>query len=307
MTQPAIGFIGVGLMGHGMAKCILEKGFPLTVMGHRNRAPVEDLLARGAKEARTPAELAAASDIIFLCVTGAPQVDAVLRGENGILKGARKGLHIVDTSTSEPTLTMALAEELKGLGISFCDAPLGGTPVQAEAGQLSAMVGASDESFAVIEAPIAAFAARIVRVGAPGAGHTMKLLNNFLSLGYGAIYAEALALAAKVGVTPQVFDSVLGGSRMDCGFYQTFMKYVLERDVNAHRFTITNAHKDMRYVTNLATNTGAAAFISATIKNVYAAADGLGRGQWNVPQISDVMAELNGVSLGEVPQLKAAE
>lgn len=295
MTKARVGFIGVGLMGHGMASNILAKGFPLAVLGHRNRAPVEDLVAKGAAEATSPADLARRCDIIVLCVTGAPQVNEVLRGENGILAGAAEGLHIVDTSTSEPTLTMALAQELAGRGIAFCDAPLGGTPIQAETGQLSAMVGATDAAFAVVEPVIAAFASRIARVGAPGAGHTMKLLNNFLSLGYGAIYAEALAIAAKAGVTPQVFDSVIRGGRMDCGFYQTFMGYALEGNPESHRFTIANAHKDMRYVTNLATNTGAAAFVSATIKNLYAAGEGLGFGASNVPLMVDVVAQINGV------------
>lgn len=293
-----VGFIGVGLMGHGMAKNILAKGFPLAVLGHRNRAPVDDLVGRGATEVKSAAELAQVSDIIVLCVTGAPQVEAVLRGENGILSAAKAGLHIIDTSTSEPTLTMALAAELEARGIFFCDSPLGGTPVQADEGTLSAMVGAQDAAFAVIEPVVAAYASRIVRVGAPGAGHTMKLLNNFLSLGYGAIYAEALALAAKAGVTPQVFDAVIRGGRMDCGFYRTFMGYALDGDVNAHRFTITNAHKDMRYVTNLATNTGAAAFISATVKNLYATAEGLGNGEKNVPLLVDVVGQMNGVQKG---------
>lgn len=305
MQTSRIGFVGVGLMGHGMAKNLVEKGFPLTVLGHRNRAPVEDLVGRGAGEAKSAAELASRSDIVFLCVTGAPQVEQVMRGPGGLLEGAREGLHIVDTSTSEPTLTMALHGELKARGIALCDSPLGGTPVQAEAGALTAIVGAEADAFRVVEPAIAAFTAKIIHVGGPGAGHTMKLLNNFLSLGYGAIYAEALALAAKVGVTPDVFNTVLAGSRMDCGFYQTFFKYVLERDVNAHRFTLSNAHKDMRYVNNLANATGATNFISATVKNIYAAAEGLGRGDWNVPQISDVVAEMNGVSLGEVPQLIA--
>lgn len=302
MQQPRIGFVGVGLMGHGMAKNLLEKGYPLTVLGHRNRAPVEDLTGRGAQEAQTAQDLAAASDIVFLCVTGAPQVEGVVRG---LMAGGHEGMVIVDCSTSEPTLTLALHGELKAQGIQLCDAPLGGTPANAAEGTLSAMVGAEPDAYARVEPVIGAFATRVVHVGAPGAGHTMKLLNNFLSLGYGAIYAEALALAAKVGVTPQTFDSVIRGSRMDCGFYQTYMKYVLERDVNAHRFTLSNAHKDLRYVNNLATATGAANFVSASVKNVYAAAEGLGMGGWNVPQISDVVAKLNGVSLGPIPQENA--
>jgi 3-hydroxyisobutyrate dehydrogenase-like beta-hydroxyacid dehydrogenase len=304
MDKARIGFVGVGLMGHGMAKCLVEKGFPLSVLGHRNRGPVVDLIARGASEAGSAADLAASSDIVFLCVTGAPQVEAILRGPSGLLAGAKPGLHIVDCSTSEPTLTQALAAELAPMGIAFCDAPLGGTPVQAETGTLTAMVGADDAAFAVIEPAVAAFASRIVRVGAPGAGHTMKLINNFLSLGYGALYAEALAIAAKAGVTPQVFDTVIRGGRMDCGFYQTFMGYALDGNENSHRFAISNAHKDMRYVTSLATNIGAAAFVSATVKNLYAAAEGLGYGAKNVPLLADAVAAMNG--LPPVPGAKAA-
>ncbi len=149
------------------------------------------------------------------------------------MAGAKGPLTIVDCSTSEPTLTIALHGASKAKGVDICDAPLGGTPANAEAGTLSAMVGAEPEVFERVAPVIGAFATKVTHVGAPGAGHTLKLLNNFLSLGYGAIYAEALALAAKVGVTPQTFDSVIRGSRMDCGFYQTFMTYVLERDVNA--------------------------------------------------------------------------
>lgn len=302
MTQPRIGFIGVGLMGHGMAKNLVEKGFPLTVLAHRNRAPVEDLLARGASEAKSAAELAAAADIVMLCVTGAPQVEAVVRGETGLLAGARPGLHIIDTSTSEPVLTRALHAELAALGIAFCDSPLGGTPANAEAGTLSAIVGAEPEALAVIRPVLEAFCARITHVGGPGAGHTMKLLNNFLSMGYGALYAEALTLAQKAGVSPQVFDTVLRGSRMDCGFYQTYFQYVLARDVNAHRFALSNALKDITYACNLSPETAAPGSVSAAVKASYAAAVEMGRGHWMLPQISDVVAERNGVSLGAVPQ-----
>src|SRR5262245_39322851 len=132
-----IGFIGVGLMGHGMAKNLVEKGFDLTVMGHRNREPVEDLKRRGAKEAKSAAELAGAVDILLLCVTGTPQVEEVLFGANGIKQGARKGLIVVDCSTSEPEATRRFHATLAKDGIVFVDAPLTRTPVHAEAGKLN--------------------------------------------------------------------------------------------------------------------------------------------------------------------------
>src|SRR5579872_659655 len=117
-----IGFIGVGFMGHGMAKNIREKGYALTVLGHRNRPPVDDLVARGASEAKTAAELARRCDIIFLCVTGSPQIEALVNGPDGIKQGAHAGLIIVDCSTADPVSTLKLAAELAPLGVHFADA-----------------------------------------------------------------------------------------------------------------------------------------------------------------------------------------
>ena len=296
MSEKA-GFIGVGFMGHGMAKNLVEKGFPLTIMGHRNRAPVDDLVKRGAVEAKSPREVAERSTIIFLCVTGAKEVEQIVRGPDGIKSGAKAGLIIVDCSTTDPASTLALHEKLKPLGVTLIDAPLGGTPAQAETGELSAMVGADAATFARVEPVIKAWAARVVHVGEVGIGHKMKLLNNFLSMGYAAIYAEALTIAQKSGVSPQTFDSVLRGSRMDCGFYQTFFKYVLERDRDAHKFTMRNGLKDVRYLDNMANAAGVADPITTAVKNSFALAVASGRGDEFVPMLSDFVAEINGTSL----------
>lgn len=296
-TKESIGFIGVGFMGQGMARNLLDKGFPLTVMGHRNRKPVEELVAAGAKEAKSPKELAAQSSIIFLCVTGSAQVEAVLTGPDGIVAGAKPGTIVVDCSTSDPDSTIRLAAELEAKGLHLSDAPLGGTPAQAVLGQLSTMVGASDAVFARIKPACEAWAQKIVHLGPVGDGHKMKLLNNFLSMGYGAIYAEALALAQKIGITPQTFNSVISGGRMDCGFYQTFMKYVLERDRDAHKFTLVNALKDVRYLEGVANAAGVPNPIGNAVKNAYASAVANGRGEDYVPMLSDWIAEMSGVSL----------
>lgn len=296
-TKEAVGFIGVGLMGQGMARNLLDKGFPLTVMGHRNRKPVEELVAAGAAEAKTPKELAERATIIFLCVTGSAQVEAVVNGPDGIVAGARPGTVIVDCSTSDPGSTVKLAAELEAKGLHLCDAPLGGTPAQAALGQLSAMVGAAPEVFQRIKPACEAWAQKVVHLGPVGDGHKMKLLNNFLSMGYAAIYSEALTLAQKIGITPQTFNSVVAGSRMDCGFYQTFMKYVLERDRDAHKFTLVNALKDVRYLEGVANAAGIANPIGNAVKNSYASAVANGRAEDYVPMLSDWIASQNGVSL----------
>ena len=293
----AVGFIGLGFMGHGMARNILEKGHGLSVLGHRNRAPVDDLVKRGAKEAKSAKELAAASDIVFICVTGSRQVEELVRGPGGLAAGARAGAIIADCSTADPTSTLALASELASKGVHFIDAPLGGTPAQAEAGKLSTMIGASVEVFARIKPACETWAAKVDHVGKVGDGHKMKLINNFLSLGYGAVYAEALTLAQKTGITPAAFDKVIRGGRMDCGFYQTFMQYVLTRDRDAHKFTIANAAKDTRYLASLADAEGVANPIGAAVKNSYAAALAAGKGEDFVPMLSDFVAAANGVKL----------
>lgn len=292
-----VGFIGVGLMGHGMAKNIVEKGHPLTILGHRNRQPVDDLVGRGAKEAKSAGEVARNSDIIFICVTGSTQVEALVRGPDGIAAAASPGLIVADCSTADPNSTLALAAELQAKGVTFVDCPLGGTPSGAEEGKLSAMVGADAETFEKLKPVIATWAVKIDHVGKVGDGHKIKLLNNFIAMGYGAIYAEALALAKKSGIEPTALDKAVRGGRMECGFYQTFFKYVLERDRNAHQFTLVNALKDMRYLEAMADAVSLANPMGNAVKNAYALAVGAGRGEDYVPMLSDFVAQANGTKI----------
>jgi len=291
-----IGFIGVGLMGHGIARNLLEKGHELTVLAHRRRDGVEDLLRRGAREASSAAELARQSDMVFLCVTGSPEVESQVRGAHGIAAGARRGLIVVDCSTSEPQSTLALAAELEPLGVAFCDAPLGGTSAQAEEGKLSAMVGCDEELWPRLSRVIACWAGNgAVRVGLAGSGHKMKLLMNFMSLGYVALYSELLAVARRIDVSPQAVEASLRGTRMDCGVFQTYFRWVLQGE-EAHKFTIRNAHKDMKYLAALAGTAGVANPIGAAVRNYYAAAEAAGHGDRFVPTMWNIVAAMNETS-----------
>ena len=295
MTKPVIGFIGVGLMGHGMAKNILEGGYELVVMAHRNREPVDNLLGRGAREAATPAEMTAECDIIHICVSGSPQVEDIIRGPDGILSAPKKGLIVIDCSTSDPVSTLALAADLQAQGMELADAPLGRTPKEAAAGTLDAMVGATNETFARIRPVIECWAGIIVHLGPVGLGHKMKLINNFIAMGYGALYSEALAIARKSGLTAEQVDSVIRPGRLSNGFYETFMKWTLERDENAHRFSIRNAHKDLTYLANLANSVSAVNPIQSAVRNSLAAMNAAGEGERYVPMLADFVAAQNGL------------
>jgi 3-hydroxyisobutyrate dehydrogenase-like beta-hydroxyacid dehydrogenase len=292
-----IGFIGLGRMGHGMAKNIAEKGYPLTMMGHRNRKPIEDMLARGAKEAKSAKAVAAASDIVFICVTGSTEVEALVRGPDGIAAGAKPGSIVVDCSTSDPVSTLALAAELAAIGVTLVDAPLSRTPKEAWEGMLDTMVGCDNATFARLKPVLDTWAGKVVHIGQTGDGHKMKLVNNFIAMGYATLYSEALVLAQKVGITPQRFDNVIRGGRMDCGFYQTFMDYVLERNRDAHKFTLRNAAKDMRYLESMADSVSLANPVGNAVKNGFAMAVNAGKGNDYVPMLSDFIAALNDTSL----------
>ena len=289
-----VGFIGVGLMGHGMAKNILRAGYPLTVIAHKNRAPVENLVSLGAHEASSLKELAKSATLVFICAPGSPQVEQIIAE---LTPNLSEDAVIIDCSTSDPTSTQKLAENLKSKRIHMVDAPLGGTPVQAEEGALSAMVGADQPVFARIKPVIESWAATLVHIGVVGDGHRMKLLNNFLSLGYAAMYSEALTLGAKMGINAKRFDSVIRGSRMDCGFYQTFMGYALDGNREAHKFTMTNALKDLRYLESMANQAGIANPIGNAAKSSFAramAAGGDGPEDY-VPHLVDFVARENGL------------
>ncbi len=295
MSEETIGFVGVGLMGQGMAANLLKAGFTVSVVAHRNRGPVDDLVAQGATEAESLAELAAVSSVIHICAPGSPQVEAIVAA---MMPTMQAGSVIVDCSTSDPNSTTALANKLAQAGHHMADAPLGGTPVQAQNGELATMVGADPVVFERLEPVIAAWAKTIVHIGPCAAGHKMKLLNNFLSLGYAALYSEALALSEKVGISTKEFDSVIRGSRMDCGFYQTFMGYAVEGNRESHKFTLSNALKDLRYLEAMADEVGLSNPIGNAAKNSFAmalAAGGDGPNDY-VPHLVDFVAARNGVS-----------
>jgi 3-hydroxyisobutyrate dehydrogenase-like beta-hydroxyacid dehydrogenase len=292
-----VGFIGIGLMGHGMARNIRDKGYPLTFLGRKNRKPAEDMLARGATEAATPRAVAEASTVVFLCVTGSRQVEEIVRGPDGLKHGLKPGSVVVDCSTADPTSTMAIAGELAEIGVDFADAPLSRTPKEAWEGTLDTMVGATDAVFERLKPVLETWAGRIVHIGGVGDGHRMKLLNNFISLGYAAIYSEALALAAKVGISPHRFDSVIRNGRMDCGFYQTFMRWTLEGDRDAHKFTLANALKDMTYLESMADAAGLVNSLGNAAKNSFASAVAAGGAEDFVPMLTTHIGKVNGVNL----------
>ncbi len=297
MTAPRIGFIGTGLMGHGMAKNLVTKGFPLTVRAHRNRAPVEDLIAKGAREAKTTAEVVRASDIVILCVTGAPQVEEIVFGKDGIASAARQGLVVVDTSTSEPGTTTKTREALAPLGVRFVDAPLARTPVEAEAGKLNIMVGADDATFVELKPVLAAFCENIIHVGPPGHGIVLKLINNFIAQAICTATAEACAAAAKSGLSIRKMHELISAGAVNSGLFQMMVGKMLEGHLDGLKFTLVNAAKDLRYYTHFTESMMLPSIMGEAVHQSLVNANAMGFGDKYVPSLIEAQEKIAGVKI----------
>jgi 3-hydroxyisobutyrate dehydrogenase-like beta-hydroxyacid dehydrogenase len=293
MTKQRVGYIGVGLMGHGAAGNILRHGYPLTIMGHRNRVPVEDLVSLGAKEAASPAAVAAACDVLFLCLPSTVEVEQTIYGDNGVVAGATRGLIVVDSTTADPRSTQRIGADLAQRGIQMADGPLGRTPKEAEAGKLSTFLGGDPATVQAIRPIVECYADTIIEAGPLGAGHTLKLINNFIAIGTSAVISEALATAAKLGVDLAKLNEVVSAGGGNGRMFQMMMPWVLAGDDSHLKGPLRIAGKDMRYYTKLAESAPATAFIAQAVNQTYQLANIRGYGERFMPVLPGILAELN--------------
>src|SRR5437899_4213080 len=264
-----IGYIGVGLMGHGAAKNIREKGYKLTILGNRNRVPIEDLVKRGAVEAKNPAEVAGQSDIVFLCLPSTVEVEATVLGDDGILAGCHAGMILVDSTTADPNSTRRLGVALAAKGVAMVDAPLGRSPKEAQAGKLNTFVGGDPAIVAKVRPVIECYADTIIDAGPLGSAHTLKLMNNFISIGTSAVIAEAVATAAKLGVDLRKLYEVVSSGGANSAMFQMMMPWVLDGDDGRLKGPMRIAGKDMRFYTRLAESAPAISFVAQAVNQSY--------------------------------------
>jgi 3-hydroxyisobutyrate dehydrogenase-like beta-hydroxyacid dehydrogenase len=295
MTIKHVGLIGVGLMGHGIGKNILEKGYKLTLVGHRNREPVEDLKARGAEEVGSPHALAKVCDMVILCVTGTPEVEQAVYGEYGLLGAVKPGFIIADCSTAEPASTVKIAADVEAKGGFFVDTPMTRTPKEAAAGKLGLMIGGPDAALAAIRPVLDCFADTIVYAGPVGAGHQLKLLNNFLSITHAAAAAEAIAVAARAGVKMEALRDIVMSGGASSVMFGRLINVPLSDDDSAAKFAIRNARKDMRYYTNMTEQMPVTSFVAETVHQTLVLADNMGYGDRYIPRLIDALMQANGI------------
>ncbi len=284
MTNATIGFIGLGLMGGNMVERLQNKGFDLTVLNSSKKAAAA--LARGAKGVDSAKALAEVSDIVMLCVTTSDVVEGLVYGDDGLMAGMREGTTLIDFGTSIPASTIKIGADLAAKGVGMLDAPLGRTPAHAKDGLLNIMVSGEQTTFDKMKPVLEALGENIFNLGALGAGHTTKLINNFMGMTTAVAMSQAFAVATRAGVDRQQLFDIMSAGPSHSPFMQFCKNYAVD-GVSDLGFSIANANKDLSYFLEMAENLGTRAQIAeGTSANLQAALDA-SMGDANVPEIYD--------------------
>lgn len=290
MEKPTIGFIGLGLMGSAMVGRLLDKGYALTITGHISRPRIDAAVARGAVEVATARDVAAASDIVMLCMDTSASVEARMRGADGILAGLRKGAVVIDFGTSLPASTRQLGQEAVAAGGQYLDAPLGRTPAHAQDGLLNIMAAGDKDTFDRVAPVLHDLGENVFHLGDLGSGHTIKLLNNFYGMTVANAMAEAFAMADVAGIDRKSVYDVMSAGPLHSGMMDFVKGYGIDGDPNQLAFAIKNAAKDVGYYATMAQDAGVTSIMSQGTLAALSQARDAGQGDDMVSQMIDFYA-----------------
>jgi 3-hydroxyisobutyrate dehydrogenase-like beta-hydroxyacid dehydrogenase len=293
----SVGIVGIGMMGHGIASNLAKHGYELVLFEHPGNQPLEALKAAGAVGVSCLTELAARSDVVILVLTGSPQIESVLTGEGGVLASLRPGSVVIDCSTAIPSSTVRMAEAVVSAGGRFLDAPMTRTPKEAAEGRLNLLVGGDADLLERCRPILECFAENITHMGPVSAGHSMKLLHNYVSLGMVALLSEAAACAQRSQLALGAFTEVLANGGGGGTALERLRPYLLSGDPSPLRFSIANAAKDLGYYNKMATDAGAqneiAASIQATLERVLAKC----AGEALLPELASLLTGFRSTSI----------
>jgi 3-hydroxyisobutyrate dehydrogenase-like beta-hydroxyacid dehydrogenase len=287
--QQAIGMIGIGLMGHGIAWNIANAGYSLTVLDHPGNQPVDDLRGMGAQVAPRIADVVQAADVVVLCVTGSPQVEAILTGTDGVIAHLRPGTVVVDCSTALPESSARMAAAVAASGGHFLDAAMTRLPQHARAGTLNLLVGGDPAVLEGVRPLLETFSENITHIGGAGSGHLMKLMHNYVSLGFITLLAEVAAHGQKAGLDMATLVDVLAQGGGGGTALQRISPFLLAGDPSSVPFFISNAAKDLSYYRQAAEAAGAKRAIAEAVGSTLDAEVSAGHGQEYVPKLAALL------------------
>lgn len=291
-----VGFIGLGIMGRGMAANLLAKGFDVEVW-NRTASRADGLVEAGAARAESPAAVALGCPIVITCVSDTPDVEAVVLGPGGVIEGVSPGSLVIDCSTISPQATLEIAKTLEAKGASMLDAPISGGSEGAEKGTLSIMVGGRAEDFERARPCLEAMGTTITHVGTQGAGQTVKLVNQILVVGNCVAMCEALLFAQAGGVDLQkTFDAISQGAAGSWMFTNRAPQ-IIRRDWSPG-FMVSLQQKDLRLVLAAADEMGVPIPVTAQIFNLYRTLEARGLHEEGNHALIKALEHLSGIEVG---------
>lgn len=288
MTKPAIGFIGLGLMGRAMVECLQSAGYAMTVLGRRDRTGVEEALSRGGTEAASGKALTENSDIVMICVGTSDQVESRIYGDDGVLAGAKPGQVVIDFGTSLPDSTKRIGAALAEKQAIYLDAPLGRTPAHAKDGKLNIMCAGDEAAYNKIKPVLDVLGEIVFHLGALGNGHTIKLINNYFAMTTACAMAEAFAVADASGIERQALFDVMAAGPNHSGMMGFIRNYAVDGQIDL-AFSVANAAKDVGYYRRMAQDLGLHSRMSGAADATLREARDSGEGDTMVPAMVDWM------------------
>jgi len=293
-----IGFLGLGVMGENMAKNIQKAGYPMVVFDVRKEQE-QALVSKGARSAKTPAELASMCDIIFTSLPGPVEVEKVALGPNGLGEGIRSGSIYVDLSTSRASLIQKIAAEFSKKGVKVCDAPVSGGLQGAISGNLAIIFGGDKEVFEQITPVLKSFGNKLLYCGKTGSGCICKLAHNLVSIVTQQTLAEAFTMAIKAGAEPTaVFDAIRKGGVGRMGILHDHLPATLFLDkMEPARFALALATKDLKLATETARENNVPMPISTIVEQLMVEAMNRGWGKLDYTCYLKIQEEASGAKI----------
>lgn len=297
MSNPTVGFIGLGIMGRPMAQNLIDTGYPL-VVHNRSQPPVDALVAAGATAAESPRQVAEQSDVVITMLPDSPDVELVALGGTGapgsLIEGAGPGLIYIDMSTIAPAVALRVAGALAEKGVRCLDAPVSGGDVGAQQGTLSIMVGGDEATFEEVQPIFDVLGKSAVLCGPLGAGQTVKACNQVLVAVTIAGVSEALTLGAKAGVDPAKIVQVLSGGLARCGVLENRGQRMVHGDFEPG-FRIRLHYKDLNIIRQTSKDHTVPLPVTAAVHELFATAMALERGELDHSGLLTVVEDLSGI------------
>ena len=293
MSEPKIGFIGLGIMGKPMAGHLIDAGYEL-VVHNRNRDAVDELVGKGAAEAYSGKEVAEQSDIVITMLPDSPDVESVALGEGGIIEGAHEGLIFVDMSTIAPSVTTQVGEVLAEKGVQSLDAPVSGGDIGAQNATLSIMVGGDEDTFNAVKPLFDIMGQSAILCGPLGAGQTVKACNQILVAVTIAGVSEALTMGTKAGVDPIKIVQVLSGGLARCGVLENRGERMVNGDFDPG-FRIRLHYKDLNIIQKTSNDFGVPLPVTSEVFELFKTAMVKGRGELDHSGLLTIIEDMSNI------------